>query len=148
MSSLGDQADALRAKAGEVFAAQARRSGFGRPGEGDVYILVGEIPNGKNTVLRVFWGQCSGNGGGRELRLRGFERSPSGTMHAIQGFGLSIHPSQLPGLAATIADALDQIAVSDRGLRFRPPPASSDGATPSLAMADDDSRPTSRGGSR
>jgi len=107
----------LREKARSAF--EARRQGaatYERPER-----LLAEIPSGAGITLKVYWELT--RAGHDELRLQGFEVGPDGRGDIpLSKFGLRLRPAQLPLVAAAIADALDQLEVTDYGLRVKAAP--------------------------
>jgi hypothetical protein len=135
---MGAQADELRRKATAIFQAQ-RHPGLRDAPPGVIARQIGrDLPTGIGRVLRASW--LSVNGQPENFELRGWMPDPSGRMLYMSGFGISLRPTVLPGLAGLIAEALDQLEVTDWS-RLRPsrdpgpstfaPPAATAGAAPS-----------------
>lgn len=120
---MSSQADELRAKAGALF--NARHSGSRGQAGIEERRIGGDLPNGPATLLRATW--RSYNGGPEDFSVRGWIRDPFGELVPMTGFGLTVRPSMLLGLAVLVAQALDELEVSDRGLRPRPTPPCDDG---------------------
>lgn len=128
---MSGQSDQLRQKAAALFDAQHRQGNGGRRDRerGLQERTIGsDIPNGPGTVLRATWRSI--NGGPEDFSVRGWMQDPFGDVVPMSGFGLYIRPSMLPALAAVIAEALDQLEVTDRGLRVRAPACDDDERSP------------------
>lgn len=92
--------------------------------------VIADLPIGFNRILRVRW--ASAPSGKDELHLSICDRAPDGQLYHLTGLS-HLRPEQIPGLAAALATALDQLEVTPRSIRVIEPLRDDDGRTPAPA---------------